>query len=130
MIMFKKLCFFAWFREDCFNLNETLKEDCLKEGMEFYSYKRIKSVFNYGKTAIYAGLWNTRYVRFNEESYLLFYSFESLFEFSLELAILHVKARKLIIFLNLYTNYRKIRTLLYFLEFSKIKFKTTKKKTY
>lgn len=40
--------------------------ECLNQMMEFYSYKLIKSVFNYGKTAIYAGLWATRNVsKFN-----------------------------------------------------------------
>ena len=51
-------------RENCLELDDTMKEECLKEVMEFYSYKLIKSVFNYGKLAIYAGLWNTRYVSF------------------------------------------------------------------
>lgn len=54
-------------REDCFALNETReKEKCINDLMIFYSYKMIKSVFNYGKTAIYAGLWATRHVNKNK----------------------------------------------------------------
>ena len=41
------------------------KEECINDLMNFYSYKMIKSVFNYGKTAIYAGLWATRHVNIN-----------------------------------------------------------------
>ena len=39
-----------------------MKTECVNDLMKFYSYKMIKSVFNYGKLAIYAGLWATRHV--------------------------------------------------------------------
>jgi hypothetical protein len=29
--------------------------------LKFYNYKLVKSIFNYGKAAIYAGLWTGRY---------------------------------------------------------------------
>lgn len=35
--------------------------ECQKKLLNFYSYKLVKSIYNYGKTAIYAGLWNKRY---------------------------------------------------------------------
>lgn len=55
-------------REDCFSLTEPGRQDeCLTAMMEFYSYKMIKGIFNYGKTAIYAGLWNNRYEKADPE---------------------------------------------------------------
>lgn len=57
-----RLIIFVIFREDCLKLNETLQTECLNQMMQFYSYKYIKSVFNFGKSAIYAGLWATRFV--------------------------------------------------------------------
>lgn len=48
-------------RQDCSELQPNLQEECLNDLMEFYSYKMIKGIFNYGKTAIYAGLWVSRY---------------------------------------------------------------------
>jgi len=50
-------------REDC-SLITTGKEkdECLEKYMKFHSYKVVKSLFNYAKTAIFAGLWVNRYV--------------------------------------------------------------------
>jgi hypothetical protein len=48
-------------RETCDDLEGTDKAECLREYMEFYSYKLVNSMFNYGKVAIYAGLWASRY---------------------------------------------------------------------
>jgi hypothetical protein len=51
--------------DDCFKgeLNDQDKNSCLKAYMEFYSYKLVKSMFNFAKTSVYAGLWASRYVR-------------------------------------------------------------------
>jgi hypothetical protein len=50
-------------RENCLLLNVNEQNDCLSKQIYFHSYKVIKGIFNYGKTAIYAGLWASRYVR-------------------------------------------------------------------
>lgn len=41
------------------NLNE--KTQCQKKYLEFYSYKLVKSIFNFAKVSIFAGLWVNRY---------------------------------------------------------------------
>ena len=52
-------------RDDCYSnqlsMNEEQKNTCLKQYMEFYSYKLVKSMFNFAKTSVYAGLWANRY---------------------------------------------------------------------
>ncbi|CAF0705604.1 unnamed protein product [Brachionus calyciflorus] len=49
-------------RDNCYreSLESSEKVECVKEYMEFYSYKMVKSVFNFAKIAVYAGLWNSR----------------------------------------------------------------------
>ena len=51
-------------RDDCFSsqITEQEKNNCLKTYMEFYSYKLVRSMFNFAKTSVYAGLWVNRYV--------------------------------------------------------------------
>ena len=49
-------------RENCLALNDTMKFECLNQMIEFYTYKYLKGVFNFGKSAVYAGLWAKRNV--------------------------------------------------------------------
>lgn len=55
--------------ENCYSTRLSLNEqrnteqrnECLKAYIEFYSYKLVKSMFNFAKTSVYAGLWVNRY---------------------------------------------------------------------
>lgn len=42
-------------------------DNCNQEKLKFYNYKLVKSIFNYGKAAIYAFLWNNRYENSEKE---------------------------------------------------------------
>ena len=57
-----KLFIFLNVRDDCLRGNTTDKPKCYQQLIEFYSYKLVKSIFNYGKISIYAGLWVKRFV--------------------------------------------------------------------
>ena len=45
----------------CSNKGQLTNDNCNQEKLKFYNYKLVKSIFNYGKAAIYAGLWTGRY---------------------------------------------------------------------
>ena len=52
---------------DCSSLSDTTaRTTCYKDQLNFYNYKLVKSVFNFGKASIYSGLWINRYVREKE----------------------------------------------------------------
>lgn len=38
------------------------KKECLDTYMKFYSFKLVKSMINFAKTSVYAGIWALRYV--------------------------------------------------------------------
>ena len=52
---------------------------CYQDQLNFYNYKLVKSIFNFGKASIYAGLWINRYVRidfcFQKFCFIEFFSF-------------------------------------------------------
>jgi len=55
-------------RSDCSaltNVNEI--SACKKQHLEFYSFRMIKSMFNFAKVSIFAGLWVERYEKANEQ---------------------------------------------------------------
>jgi hypothetical protein len=48
---------------DCSSIYDSNKKlECFEKQLNFHNYKLVKSLFNYGKAAIYAGLWYNRYV--------------------------------------------------------------------
>lgn len=49
---------------DCSSVTDPkAREACFKDQLDFHNYKLVKSIFNFGKASIYAGLWVQRYVR-------------------------------------------------------------------
>ena len=52
---------------DCSSIQDQKeKQECFKKQLDFHNYKLVKSIFNFGKSAIYAGLWSFRNVRLND----------------------------------------------------------------
>jgi hypothetical protein len=50
-------------QSNCDSLTDPVKQaECQKKYLEFYSYKLVKSIFNFAKVSIFAGLWASRYV--------------------------------------------------------------------
>ncbi|RNA11134.1 hypothetical protein BpHYR1_009948 [Brachionus plicatilis] len=47
--------------EDCNSVPLSEKSKCIQAYAEFYNYRMVKSVFNFAKVSVYAGLWNSRY---------------------------------------------------------------------
>lgn len=59
-------------RDDCSALNGTSElevESCYVNYMEYYNYKFVKSMVNFGKMSVYAGIWAIRYEKADTELY-------------------------------------------------------------
>jgi hypothetical protein len=53
---------------DCFELEEVERSGCLETQLNYFTYRLVKSVYNYGKLAIYAGVWVNRYYKQRDET--------------------------------------------------------------